>query len=432
MSSCTLGDYVDLQRGNTYQSALLGKPGPVLLGLGSIAKNGGFRSDNLKTYGGASDPRILLKAGDIYVSLKDVTQSADLLGAIARVPRSIAEGRLTQDTVKLVFKDQGAPQLLIYWLLRTPQYREYCRAHSTGTTNLGLPRSDFLAFPIPEPSPARLELVDLLQAIDEKIDLNRAMNDALAATCQALFKDWFINFGPTRAKAENQAPYLEEAVWSLFPQMIDANGKPQGWTTSTIGDEVDVVGGSTPSTKESRYWGGKIAWATPKDLSSLTTPVLLSTERQITDLGLSQIGSGLLPTGTVLLSSRAPIGYLAISQIPVAVNQGFIAMVCQRRLSNVFVWQWAQASMNQFHQRANGSTFQEISKANFRPIPVTLGTPDIHDAFDSLVQPMFERIVSNEQEIRSLAATRDFLLPQLTFREMRVKDAAGMRVGEIT
>lgn len=431
MSSRTLGDYVDLQRGNTYQSALLGKSGPVLLGLGSIARNGGFRPENLKTYGGESDPRILIKAGDIYVSLKDVTQSADLLGAIARVPRSIAQGRLTQDTVKLVFKDKGAHQLLIYWVLRTPQYREYCRAHSTGTTNLGLPRADFLAFPIPEPDPARLELVDLLQAIDEKIDLNRAVNNALAATCQALFKDWFIDFGPTRAKVENRAPYLEEAVWSLFPEIFDTDARPLGWTTSTIGDEVDVVGGSTPSTKEPRYWGGEIAWATPKDLSALSTPVLLSTERKITDFGLSQIGSGLLPPGTVLLSSRAPIGYLAISQIPVAVNQGFIAMVCKRRLSNVFVWQWAKASMNQFHQRANGSTFQEISKANFRPIPVTLGTPDIHNAFDSLVRPVFERIVSNEKETRSLAATRDHLLPRLMFGEVR-EGAAEIRVGEIT
>jgi type I restriction enzyme, S subunit len=99
-----LGDYVRLQRGNTYQSALLGKSGPTLLGLASIARNGGFRGDNLKTYGGHSDPRILLSPGDIYVSLKDVTQSADLLGAVARVPNSIRSGRLTQDTVKLVHR----------------------------------------------------------------------------------------------------------------------------------------------------------------------------------------------------------------------------------------------------------------------------------------------------------------------------------------
>src|SRR5271166_2335823 len=99
-----LGDFIELQRGTTYQGALLGQSGPVLLGLGSIARNGGFKADNLKTYGGSCDPRIILVPGDIYVSLKDVTQSADLLGAVARVPNSIETGRLTQDTVKLEFR----------------------------------------------------------------------------------------------------------------------------------------------------------------------------------------------------------------------------------------------------------------------------------------------------------------------------------------
>ena len=104
MTNRTLANYVELQRGNTYKSALLGQPGPYLLGLGSIARNGGFKGENLKTYGGQSDQRILLGPGDIYVSLKDVTQSADLLGAVSRVPRYVERGRLTQDTVKLVFK----------------------------------------------------------------------------------------------------------------------------------------------------------------------------------------------------------------------------------------------------------------------------------------------------------------------------------------
>lgn len=98
----TIGEVVSLVRGTTYKSTLLEQPGPVLLGLASIQRNGGFRDDSLKTYGGESKPHQLLVPGDLFVSLKDVTQSADLLGAVARVPASIASGRLTQDTVKLV------------------------------------------------------------------------------------------------------------------------------------------------------------------------------------------------------------------------------------------------------------------------------------------------------------------------------------------
>src|SRR5436190_22935688 len=98
-SPLTLRDVVTLQRGTTYKSALLGQPGPVLLGLASIQRNGGFRGTNLKTYGGDSPEKLLLGPGDLYVALKDVTQSGDLLGAVARVPASVGFGRLTQDTV---------------------------------------------------------------------------------------------------------------------------------------------------------------------------------------------------------------------------------------------------------------------------------------------------------------------------------------------
>jgi len=272
---------------------------------------------------------------------------------------------------------------------------------------------------------------ETLGALDDKIELNRRMNETLEAMARAIFRDWFVDFGPTRAKMEGRAPYLTPDIWSLFPKRLDDEGKPEGWENSTIGQEVDVVGGSTPSTKDAAFWGGDICWATPKDLSSLSTPVLLETERQITPAGLTQIGSGLLPVGTVLLSSRAPIGYMAIAQIPVAVNQGFIAMICNKRLSNVFVWLWTQANIETVHQNANGSTFQEISKANFRPIELTVAAPELLQAFDETARPLFDRIVANEKENRTLAVTRDFLLPKLMSGEVRVKDAEKL-VGETT
>lgn len=270
------------------------------------------------------------------------------------------------------------------------------------------------------------EIASVLGTLDDKIELNRRMNETLEAMARAIFTDWFVDFGPTRAKQEGRAPYLAPDIWSFFPDRLDDEGKPEGWSASAIGQEVDVVGGSTPSTKEPEFWDGDHAWATPKDLSSLSTPVLLSTERQITAAGLSQISSGLLPVGTVLLSSRAPIGYMAIAHIPTAVNQGFIAMICHKRLSNIFVWLWTQANMETVHQNANGSTFQEISKANFRPIPVTVAQPDVLSAFDDTARSLFDRIVSNEKENLSLAATRDFLLPKLMSGEVRVSDVASL------
>ena len=94
-----------------------------------------------------------------------------------------------------------------------------------------------------------------------------------------------------------------------------------------VGDAVETVGGATPDTKNSEYWEPAThCWTTPKDLSGISAPVLLDTERKLSSQGLAKIGSGLLPAGTLLLSSRAPIGYLAVSQVPLAINQGYIAM----------------------------------------------------------------------------------------------------------
>jgi type I restriction enzyme S subunit len=196
---------------------------------------------------------------------------------------------------------------------------------------------------------------------------------------------------------------------------------PKGWRESTIGEEVRVVGGSTPSTSKPEFWeGGTNHWATPKDLSNLSSPVLLDTERRITDAGLQEISSGLLPVGTVLLSSRAPIGYLVIAEVPVAVNQGFIAMICDKLLPNYYVWLWVSQNMEAIKARANGTTFMEISKSNFRPLPVVVPPPPVLDEFKRQVAPLHQRIVSNLQESRTLATLRDALLPKLLSGELRV------------
>ena len=182
-----LGDYVSLQRGKTYNSSLKGLPGPYLLGLGSIRRNGGFRDEMLETYGGDSPDSLLLRPGDIYVSLKDVTQSGDLLGAVARMPASVAVGRLTQDTVMLVPISADAPMEIIYRTLLSDSYREYCRAHATGTTNLGLSRDDFLAYPIVcPPRDLRVTFDEQVRALNRRMELADHESDTLAQLRDAL------------------------------------------------------------------------------------------------------------------------------------------------------------------------------------------------------------------------------------------------------
>ncbi len=276
-------------------------------------------------------------------------------------------------------------------------------------------------------------IAHILGTLDDKIELNRKQNETLEAMARALFKAWFVDFEPVRAKIEGRwqrgqsLPGLPAHLYDLFPDRLvesELGEVPEGWRHSTIGEEVTVCGGSTPSTKEAAFWvGGHHCWATPKDLSALKFPVLLDTDRKITDAGLEKISSGLLPVGTVLLSSRAPIGYLAITEVPTAINQGFIAMKCDGVLPNVFVLAWCRESMDAITGNANGSTFQEISKSNFRPIPVVVPSDPVLDSYRTKADALYRQMAENERESRTLAQLRDTLLPKLISGELRVPDA---------
>lgn len=455
MSFSQIGDHVELQRGNTYKSALLDAEGPFLLGLGSIQRDGGFKDSNLRTYGGPSAEKMLVYPGDLYVSLKDVTQSGDLLGSVARVPKHIPVGRMTQDTVKLLFKSD-IDRNYFYWLLRTPEYRSYCRSRATGTTNLGLSRDDFFAFEVPGFSDTRQRLVNVLEHIESKIVTSVRINHTLEAIAQAIFKSWFVDFEPTKAKiaarealqaenpdatpkqiatAEQQAAIQALAgagdvipteqfqiIADFFPnQLVESElGEiPDGWEVSEIGNEVKVCGGGTPSTKNAEFWDkGNIAWTTPKDLSGKTSKILIDTDRKITELGLKKISSGLLPVNTVLLSSRAPVGYLALAKIPLAVNQGYIAMVCDKNITPEFVINWCDSVMDEIKQRASGTTFLEISKKNFKLIKITLPPKTLCEVYSLITEPLYNLISSNETESEMLKNIRDSILPKLLSGEI--------------
>ncbi|MBI5841678.1 MAG: restriction endonuclease subunit S [Chloroflexi bacterium] len=278
----------------------------------------------------------------------------------------------------------------LYFLLKSSIFSEQVSAFTTGSAQPQLPIRDIkrIEFFLP-PLPEQRAIAGILGALDDKIELNRRMNRTLESMARAVFREL----------------------------MKEERGKE-----TTVGEVVTVVGGSTPSTTNPAFWdGGNIHWATPKDLAPLQSPFLLETNSWITELGLQEISSGLLPVGTVLLSSRAPIGYLAITQIPVAINQGFIAIKCNEEVPNYFILNWLKENMEEIIGRANGTTFLEISKSNFRPMKINVPSPEKMNMFVETVQPLYQKIVANLKESRTLASLRDSLLPKLMRGEVRVK-----------
>ena len=271
------------------------------------------------------------------------------------------------------------------------------------------------------------EIATLLGALDDRIAILRETNTTLEAIAHALFKSWFVDFDPVRAKQQGLAPAgMDEATLALFPECFEASALgpvPKGWSVQPVGDVVECVGGATPDTKDPSYWSPEEhAWTTPKDLSGLATPVLLRTERRLSSNGLAKIGSGLLPVGSLLMSSRAPIGYLAIAQMPVAINQGYIAMPPGSPLPPLYMLFWCRQNMEGIKARANGSTFMEISKKAFRPIPVLVPPRPVIDAFMAVASALFDRLVENERQAQILTTLRDTLLPRLISGQLRLPE----------
>lgn len=350
------------------------------------------------------------------------------LGQVAIVPKLPYERYLiSQSQMKLTVDRDRADPLFVYYAFSSPLLQNYIRRNATqaGVPHINLETLRELVILTP-PIEEQESIAEVLGSLDDKIDLNHRTNKLLEAMVQAIFKAWFIDFEPVKAKAAGAASFrgMPQSIFEQLPaQLIESElgHIPTGWPYVPIGELVEVVGGSTPSTKSPEFWGpGEHPFCTPKDMSRMASPVLLATERQITPLGVDQISSGQLPAGTVLLSSRAPIGYLAITEIPVSVNQGIIAMLTGD-IPNLYILLWTESNMDAIKARAGGSTFAEISKQHFRPLPVLRPPSAILSAFDSIVRPLYQRTVNNLRESNTLEQLRNELLPDLLSGRIRVR-----------
>lgn len=302
------------------------------------------------------------------------------------------------------------------------------------------------------------EIVKHIESLSKKISLNRQINRTLEQMAQALYKSWFIDFDPVvdnaldagffdqelefsdellrRAEARRNlrasADFvpLPETVRQQFPAAFELCSEPslglrgwvpQAWALTTAGDVFTVTGGSTPSTANSDFWdGGDIHWTTPKDLSGRNDKILLTTERKITLSGLKKITSGLLPTETVLMSSRAPVGYLALTKIPTAINQGYIAITDTKELSPEFTLYWLDSNMDKIKSMSGGTTFAEISKKTFRGIQLIKPSIGTVESFSVIVDSYLSKITKNAEECSTLENLREYLLPKLLAGELEV------------
>ena len=418
----SLEDIADLNGGYAFKSEEYTETGHFVLRTVNITDDGRICQDGAAYVSPASAKkyeRFLLKDLDTLFVMVGAT-----LGKTGLVKAEDLPALLNQNMWLVRAKPDRVDPLFLHYAFKVIS-RPMCSLAS-GSARGFVKRDDFRQMKVRVPAiGVQRKISDLLGTFDDRITLLRETNTTFEAIAQALFKSWFVAFDPVHAKMQGRDPQgIDEATAALFPDSFEQSELgpvPKGWRVMSIGDAVQTVGGATPDTKTPEYWEpAEHHWTTPKDLSGIASPVLLGTERKLSDAGLKKISSGLLPVGSLLMSSRAPIGYLAMTQVPMAINQGYIAIPPGGKLSPLYMLFWCQTNMDSIKGRANGSTFMEISKKAFRPIPALVPSQPVLVAFEILAEHLFARLIENEKQVRSLASIRDALLPRLISGQIAV------------
>ena len=293
-------------------------------------------------------------------------------------------------------KDIADPYFVFYYF-NSPHGRENIKTIVEQVAAAGIRGSDLIKLSIPcPPISVQRKIANTLCSLDEKIELNQKINDNLQQQAYAYFL-------------------------RLFVENADSS-----WRVGTIADLGTVVGGGTPSKAKPEYYTEDgIAWITPKDLSIDKSKFIAHGENDISELGYRNSSATMMPAGTVLFSSRAPIGYIAIASNDVTTNQGFKSVVPHPEIGTPFVYYFLIHNLPLIESKASGSTFKEVSGSVMKSVEAVIPDGDTIAKFNDFCRPIFAMQEKLEQENRKLAAMRDSFLPRLMSGEIDVADIDG-------
>ncbi|MED3776983.1 restriction endonuclease subunit S [Geobacillus stearothermophilus] len=251
------------------------------------------------------------------------------------------------------------------------------------------------------------KIASILGSIDDKIELNVEMNKTLEEMAMTLYKHWFVDFGPFQ-----DGEFVESELGMI----------PEGWECIEIGEAVSVLGGGTPKTSVKEYWeNGDINWFSPTDLTTQKSLFISKSSKKITKLGLEKSSAKLFPPYCVMMTSRATIGEISINREEACTNQGFITLIPNETFTMYQLYFWLKTNMDLILSIANGSTFKEVSKTNFKKLKIL--KPKNIEEFTRKCEKLFKLIESNLIEIEELTNIRDYLLPRLLSGEIDVSEA---------
>lgn len=296
----------------------------------------------------------------------------------------------------------------LFYIIRSEKFQNQLLGYAHGSTQPTIPMKTIREIPISLCDYNKQHIIGLiLKSFDDKIEVNRRINDNLEQQAQALYKSWFIDFAPFK-----NGRFIESELGMI----------PEGWRVGQLSDIGEIVGGSTPSKAKPEYYTDNgIAWITPKDLSISKDMFTSKGETDITEEGYQSCSAKLMPKGAVLFSSRAPIGYIAIAKNKICTNQGFKSVI-PTIAGTSFIYYFLKSKTKEIENKATGSTFKEASGSLMKSIQLAIPPKEIFDKFENMMTPFLKSIELFEDESRRLAILRDTLLPRLMSGNIHITD----------
>jgi type I restriction enzyme S subunit len=425
-----LGELIRLQKGVSYKGEFLDQPGPRLLGLGTLVPGGGIKLDEARTYSGPIREDQRIKPGELLVALTDITQEGKVLGTPALVPEEGNGGlAVTHHVARVIINSPKELEArFLYYLLQGQDFKDYVRGVATGTTVRAVSVADVLSYDAELPPPAEQRAISrVLGALDDKIELNRRMNQTLEEICRALFKFWFVDFGPVRAKQEGRwkkgesLPGMPVDMWDLWPSEFEESeiGEiPKGWKVRPVSSIVEV-------NPERRLAKGEVArYVEMGQLSTSSARVGGWLDRAYTSGSRFQNGDVLVARITPCLENgkTAYVDFLKGSKIGWGSTE-LLVLSARKPLPPQWTYCLARTDHFRMHlvQNMTGTSGRQRAPAEcLDSLVVAIPMNEITQRFGQFVTPWFEKFKANDEESSTLAGARDALLPKLLSGEIRV------------
>ena len=370
----------------------------------------------------------------------------------------------------------------LYYVVSSRVFKSNHANHNAGSVQgyTNIPTVKSLSLPLP-PLVEQRRISKILKSLDDKIELNRQTNQTLEHIAQAIFKSWFVDFEPTRAKIaakqigqarhdSERSAALREALladgrWpeavaaaiaegdperaamaaisgksldeldqlnpeqreqlrtttALFPDaLVDSElGEiPEAWGIKSLSEIIEVIGGGTPKRSEESYWGGDIPWFSVKDAPSLSDVFVVDTIEQITEQGVNKSSTKLLPVGTTIITARGTVGKLALTGTPMCMNQSCYGIRGLDGFGPYFNYFNLREAITTLQRNTHGAVFDTITTQTFESYSMPIATGELVDNFEDVVTPLLKKIEMNSREITTLNKLRDVLLPKLLSGEL--------------